>query len=451
MRLIFQLCSILGIDKAVFFTLLNRVWSLISGLLSVVFIVKCISPEIQGYYYTFGSLLAMQMLFELGLTYSLTVYSAYEMKKMSWGDNNHLVGDVIALSRLSSLFIQVERWFLVAAGVFIAICIGIGFIVFPKHSSDISTWVYPWAIVVFFTAAKLPIIAFEGVLEGLGKVAYVAKVRLFATVLATAGLWVTLLSGGGLYGLGISAGIIVSVSSIIYFKEYGVLIFQFLKVNSLKLCEFNLKDELWSFQWRISLSWVSGFFIFQAFNPVVFYFLGPVSAGKLGLGFAIVNTISSVTSAWISANNPKIAALTANNDLIGVKKFYILTLARVLFISITVSLSVYCVLTILLLYIPSLHQRIPDYSVLSFLMLATVLNQVIFLTAVFVRARKEEPYMVTSVLSALFTILLLYPMISHFGEIGAAISYLLPILLIVMPFTLFIIKKRIINHATRFI
>ncbi|MGN5006715.1 lipopolysaccharide biosynthesis protein [Aeromonas sp. 96A] len=446
MRLLFKLCELLGVDRAVLFTLLNRVWSLISGLLSVVFIVKFISPEMQGFYYTFGSLLAIQMLFELGLTYSLTVYSAYEMKKLSWLNDNHLEGDEVALSRLSSLFIKVEKWFIAAAILFISVCMIIGFIIFPKHSSDISIWLYPWVTVVVFTAAKLPIIAFEGVLEGLGKVSYVARVRLFSTIIATAGLWIALLLGGGLYGLCISAGIIVVASCVIYFKSHGDLIWQFIKVNSTKVCDFDLKAELWSFQWRISLSWISGFFIFQIFNPVVFYFLGPVSAGQLGLGFAIVNAISSVTSAWISANNPKIAALTATHDDLGVRKFYFLTLTRVLFISVAASFFALFILTILLQFIPSLYNRIPDNLVLCFLMLATVLNQVIFLSAAFVRARKEEPYMVPSVLSALFTVLLLYPMITHFGEIGAAISYLLPILLIVVPFTFHIVKKRIINH-----
>lgn len=451
MRLIFKFCELLGIDRGVFFTLLNRMWSLFSGVLSVVFIVRFVSPEMQGFYYTFGSLLAVQMLFELGLTYSLTVYSAYEMKKLSWLSDNRLEGDQVALSRLSSLFIKIEKWFIVAAVLFIVVCAIIGFVIFTKHSSDISIWLYPWVMAVIFTAAKLPITAFEGVLEGLGKVSFVARVRLLSTIISTAGLWVTLLLGGGLYGLCISAGVIVVVSCIIYLKSHGDLIWQFIKVNSTKVCDFDLKAELWSFQWKISLSWVSGFFIFQIFNPVVFYLLGPVSAGKLGLGFAIVNAISSVTSAWISANNPKIASLTATRDHLGVRKFYLLTLTRVLFISAAASFAALFVLTILLQFIPSLYNRIPDYIILCFLMLATVFNQVIFLSAAFVRARKEEPYMMTSVLSALATVLLLYPMIRHFGEFGAAISYLLPILLIVMPFTFHIVKKRIINHEANFI
>jgi hypothetical protein len=43
---------------------------------------------------------------------------------------NHLEGDQVALSRLSSLFIKVERWFIVSAGLFIAICIAIGLLFF---------------------------------------------------------------------------------------------------------------------------------------------------------------------------------------------------------------------------------------------------------------------------------------------------------------------------------
>ena len=38
------------------------------------------------------------------------------------------------------------------------------------------------------------------------------------------------------------------------------------------------KHEIWPFQWRIAVSWMSGYFIFDLINPVAFYFCGPVDA-----------------------------------------------------------------------------------------------------------------------------------------------------------------------------
>ncbi len=57
----------LGIDRAVFYGILTRAWQFLAAPVTLLLIASRFSPEQQGFYYTMGSLLALQVFFELGL------------------------------------------------------------------------------------------------------------------------------------------------------------------------------------------------------------------------------------------------------------------------------------------------------------------------------------------------------------------------------------------------
>ena len=60
-----KIAHIIGLDSAIAYTVLARGWSGISGLITVALIARRLSPAEQGYYYTFGSLVALQIVFAL--------------------------------------------------------------------------------------------------------------------------------------------------------------------------------------------------------------------------------------------------------------------------------------------------------------------------------------------------------------------------------------------------
>ena len=54
---------VVGFDRAVGFSVLGRFWSSAAGLVTVALIARFLSSVEQGYYYTFGSLVALQIVF----------------------------------------------------------------------------------------------------------------------------------------------------------------------------------------------------------------------------------------------------------------------------------------------------------------------------------------------------------------------------------------------------
>src|ERR1035437_9872245 len=71
------------------------------------------------------------------------------------------------------------------------------------------------------------------------------------------------------------------------------------------------RAEIFPYQWKIALSWISGYFIFQLFNPVLFATEGAVVAGQMGMTLAALNGVQSLSMAWITTKVPLFSGLIA--------------------------------------------------------------------------------------------------------------------------------------------
>ncbi|MFK2504393.1 hypothetical protein ACIXPB_19920, partial [Bacteroides fragilis] len=74
------------------------------------------------------------------------------------------------------------------------------------------------------------------------------------------------------------------------------------------------KTEIFPYQWKIALSWISGYFIFQLFNPVLFATEGAVIAGQMGMTLAALNGIQSLSLSWMTTKIPLYSGLIAQKQ-----------------------------------------------------------------------------------------------------------------------------------------
>jgi len=100
----------LGLNPAIGLTILTRLIQVGGNLVSIIFIAKYLSADEQGYYYTFASILAIQIFFELGLSGIITQYTAHEFAHLT-REGNEITGDGYYKSRLSSLLRFCVKWF----------------------------------------------------------------------------------------------------------------------------------------------------------------------------------------------------------------------------------------------------------------------------------------------------------------------------------------------------
>ena len=125
-----RLTSVAGLDIHVFHTLLFRGWSVLAGGLSIVLIPVFLSPTQQGFYYTFASVLALQVFFELGLNQVIIQLVSHDAAHLTIHDDGKVTGDAGRIHRLNGLVRLLRRWYTFAAVLFVVLAGGVGWVFF---------------------------------------------------------------------------------------------------------------------------------------------------------------------------------------------------------------------------------------------------------------------------------------------------------------------------------
>ena len=141
-------------DKAIAFSSGARIVQGIAGVLSVFFITTFLTGVEQGFYYTFGSILALQIFFELGLTGIMTQYVAHEVSHLSLNDQGRYQGEERYVSRLASLVHFCFKWYAIVAVLAFVFLMVVGYVFFLRYGVDETNieWKLPWLLVCVGTA-----------------------------------------------------------------------------------------------------------------------------------------------------------------------------------------------------------------------------------------------------------------------------------------------------------
>lgn len=446
MQTIFQK---LNIDNAVFFSLLSRTWNVGAGLITLIVISEFLSPRMQGYYYTFNSLIALQVFAELGLNYALVQFASHEKSQLTWHADGTLKGNPLSKQRLKSLVKFALIWLAVAASLMLLLLIPAGLYFFRSSEINIipsNNVTGAWVSLVILSAANLFIATASAILEGCGRVAQVALMRLCQSILAVSMVWFTLSLGGNLYALPVGSLMMALVGFYWLWLKYRYFIKDLLSHNS-HLPGMNWKSEIWPFQWKIALSWACGFFIFQLFNPLIFRIIGPIEAGQMGMTMQIFSAMNGAAIVWVSTKAPTYGHLIAVGQRDKLNKIFKENLLK----SSIVLCAGLIVINFILYFLDSINseysKRVLTLNQFIFLSFICFINHIVFSEAIYLRAHKEEPFLVLSILNGFATLVLAFWLIPSIGLFGAVLAYGLPAIFISFLYGSYIFfnKKRI--HA----
>ncbi|MDO9280850.1 MAG: hypothetical protein Q7T88_00550 [Methylotenera sp.] len=415
----------MGVDRAVAYTLFGRGWGLLSGVLTLLIVVRFLTPDEQGYYYTFASLLAMQVLFELGMSYVVMQFASHEMANLFWTDDGIVHGDAKAKTRLRSLLIQVTKLYGVIATLIIVVIMPIGWIFFSNNNpQSIVNWQIAWIWLVLAAAANILFLPFLALIEGCGHVTEIARLRMCQNIIGSLAAWVVLVNGGGLLAMPVmNTGLALTVLVWMWHtkREFLKNLFSFKPVAGFGV---NWKVEIWPFQWKVALSWLSGYFIFQLFIPVLFAYHGATEAGKMGVSFSIANALMGIAMAWMNTQAPKFGTLISRKDYCNLDRIFVVTLTRSLAVMVLLAM-VFCAVNYFahvnnIQYSNRLLEPLP----FALLMLATTLNYVTFAQSAYLRAHKQEPFLAISLISAGLIAVLTLTLGREYGALGIMSGYL---------------------------
>jgi O-antigen/teichoic acid export membrane protein len=414
----------IGIDGAIFFTVLSRLIQAGGGVISIFFIARYLTKVEQGYYYTFGSILAIQIFFELGLSVVITQFVSHEMSSIKWESKSILVGSEQSLSRLSSLLHFCVKLFVIIGCILIFVLIVTGFLffgVFNRNETKVD-WQLPWVVLSISTACSLitsPILSY---FEGLNKVKEVAKIRLLQQFTQLILLFCFFILGFKLLSSPLASIIAVMITPIWILFSYN---FKLLKNiwGKLKEWRVNYKNEIFPFQWRIALSWISGFFIFQLFTPVLFASEGAIVAGQMGMTLTALNGIIAISMSWINTKVPLFATLVAKRDFDSLDEIFNKTLKQSKIVLGLILVSFIIVICLLQYFIIPIGDRFLSFIPLVLLSVVTFLNHIIFAYAAYLRSHKQEPLVLQSIFMAFFASVSTILFGNLYGVLGVSIGY----------------------------
>ena len=306
----------LGLDRAVIFTVLARSWSSIAGVATLTLIAHQLTRAEQGYYYTFYSLVALQIVFELGFSTVILQAASHEAAHLRIGVNGPIIGPDGAHGRLASVLQKSVRWYTMGAVAMVGVLVPVGIWYFQTSPQTAGVhWLLPWCVVVVASGFTFQVDPMFSFLEGCGFVANVARVRLGQAMLGTVLGWGALVLHHGLLAPGLMIGGQAAVGGLFVARKRGLLMP--LLRRAVGATGIDWRTEVWPFQWRIAVSWVCGFFITQLFNPVLFRYRGPVEAGRMGMSISICGTLTSLCVAWMNTKAPAFGRLIALGDFEG--------------------------------------------------------------------------------------------------------------------------------------
>lgn len=383
-------------------TAINQLWRLLSGPLLLILIPIYLSAEAQGYWYTFISLAALAIFADMGFSTILLQFSAHEFAHLKFDENKIFYGSQKHLEKLATLLRFAIKWSSTLGLIAFPIILVTGFIILNQKQTEID-WILPWIIYGFasiFVFVNSMLLSF---IEGCNSVGEVQKIRFLisvATVLSTICL---LFFGTELYALSISLCIGALTGTIIILYRYINMLKQLFKLSSRVF--YNWSKEIFPLIGKYSISWASGYFIFSIFTPIAFHYFGTIEAGKVGLSMAVCTAVFGIANIWMTIIIPKI------NMLVSQKKYEILDpiFKKHLILSIVTYILgiivLFITITVFKEYVPFGERLVSPFS-LMIISIGWLLQIIVNSLALYMRAHKEEPLVIPSLVSGIYVSLI---------------------------------------------
>ncbi len=428
-----------GLNQAVVFSLLLKLWQAGAGLFGLFLISLFFTPEIQGFYYTFASLVALQSFVELGLYIVISNVASHEWSKLNLAMDGSIEGDPLALSRLVSLGRFVFKWYAVAAlGFFLLAGVG-GYWFLGKDKTVGIDWQIPWLLHIAFSSLLLWCMPFLSLLEGCGQVAAVAKFRIWQALLSNICFLFAIFSGAKLWAAPVlsSIGAFVCIYYLVISRRYFFKVF-FMTPNVIGL---NWRLEIFPMQWRLALLGFVNYFIFSLFTPVMFHYHGPVIAGQMGMTLQLISAVQSIATIWISTESPRFGAFVAKREFSQLDSAW----RKATLYSVSMMLLGLLVLQGVLYVMTMTHMelvnRVLPLSSFGLLSAGGVFALLGHCLALYLRAHLKEVFTLVGMLSGFIMGCMVWQLGARYGSLGASASYFFVMSCVSFPLAFWIWKK----------
>jgi hypothetical protein len=423
----------------------NRLWGSAGGLLTAALVATFFTTSLQGYYYTFLSLLTLQTFVELGFGELLQQFVSHEWALAA--PPREGVARERALDRLAALVRLSLSWY-AAAALLLFVGLGtFGHVYFQVFAGADVTWRIAWWLAVLATSAGVLMTPVFSLLEGINRVETVHGVRCAQGLLSRIAGFFAIVLGAGLFTVPVGRAASVAVGAIGLGRR-GLR--HFFDLGNRRGGEtVSWRREFLPVQWKFALSWLSGYLVYSLFTPVLFAFHDPALAGRMGLTLAAASAISSAAFAVTATKVPRLAILAARRDYRDMDSlFYRSTLSAVA-VALVGSGLFFAALLVLRAVPLEISERFLPPLETGLLLTAFALQQLRFAMGSYLRAHKAEPFFLLSVTEALLAVPLFTLLGKNAGALGIVVGFLGLTTVTLVPAVAIFFRCRTLWHPPR--
>jgi hypothetical protein len=290
-------------------------------------------------------------------------------------------------------------------------------------------WRAPWLLLCAASALTFSITPVWALLQGCGRIKEVNRYRFIDGIGKSLVLWSGIVAGAELWAPGLTALFSVFLAACFLLLLHRRFLASLFAGGFESRYSLHWWREIFPVQWRIAVSWISGFFAFYLFTPAIFYFHGPEAAGRMGITWAVASGISGLASTWAQTRAPQFAQLVADRrfDELDRQAFQIGTIGVA--VSLACGLVAIGALVVLQVYSPSTAARFLPLGPVVLFLGSDVLHQISVTLATYLRAFRREPFMILSLVFGALIAIGTISLTPTMGVIGPAISYLVAMVL----------------------
>lgn len=384
--------------------LIARGLQVLNGLVILVCSILFLSQSSQGLLLTLNSIAAIQVIFELGFSSVVLQYVAHERVYLTYSPGASISGDSNRMDSLRAVFNVADKWF-TRASLGCAVTLAIGGYEFFKGVSG-TDWVLPLIILTIGVPLSLFQQKFWITLEGLGCIDLVVRYRVVSYFLSCIIVPVFFMSGFGLLTPAVSF-FCISVASIFLKKKTKDVWIQLNDKKQYLTEERRMRNkavfkDMLSLQGKVSISYIAGYFMFQAITPITYRTAGPDIAAIVGLGVSVILIMTNVLAAVMQVRIPYLMQKIGQKNL----GAYYVAGERILFDTLSLGFGL-SVIGLIILYVLNEYNlykiatRLPDIPTYLCFVCVAMVSQVISVQATLTRLFKSEPYLWYSVAIAI--------------------------------------------------
>lgn len=440
----------LEVDQAVFFAIAARGWQFVAGPVTIVLIGTYFSGEVQGYYYTFWSLIALQTVFDFSFQQVIVNFASHEWGRRSGGIRSGEQGDAVAAgeavgpavgtdvgdgredSRLASLLRGSLGWYAIAAAAFFVIVGSAGtWFLGSGASSERITWKPGWWALVALTAVNFWTTPFLAVLEGCGRVRSIYQLQFARSFVGNWVVWLMIPLGAGLWVPAGAAAVRLLCEAVWIAGFHRRFFGRFLRRPVGERVDWF--GEIWPFQWRVGVRGLLGMLNTLLINPVVFYYQGEVAAGRFGMTWQVLTSLQAACMSWIKTRTARFGVLVGDRDFAELDRIYF-RLLKISLAFVTLGAATFLALIVFMQVADfRFADRLLPVWPAAMLGLAMVLLTFPESQWTYIHAHKRSPHLPLAIFGAVLNGLLVWGLGRAYGSVGVAAAYLGMIALFYLP------------------